>query len=112
MRDRQREVDGDSDSSANQDSDKEEYPSEEDSDCEKPGHFYARFKESVPPLVKKDMTVEDLWILLKRPLVTTQPLSDCPDMVFAKSLWHGHNKEMKMKVLVLGNPDEVKNRVD
>jgi hypothetical protein len=92
--------------------DEPEYPSEEDSDCEKPGHFYVRFKESVPPLVRKDMSVEDLWILLKRPLVTTQSLSECTDMAFVKSLWHGHNKEMKMKVLVLGNPDEVKIKVD
>ena len=44
--------------------------SEEDSDAEVPGQFYIKFKESVPPIVKKDMMIEDLWILMKRPMVT------------------------------------------
>ena len=52
------------------DDDENEHNSEEDSDEEVPGHFYIRFKEGVPPLVKKDMMVEDLWILMKRPLCT------------------------------------------
>lgn len=71
-----------------------------------------KFKEPLPPLVKKDMMVEDLWILLKRPIVTSQSLADVTDVCFAKSAWHGHNKQMKMKIGVIGNVDEVRVRVD
>ena len=52
------------------DSDKDGEISEEGSDDETPGAFYLKFKEPVPPLVKKDMMVEDWWILMKRPFVT------------------------------------------
>jgi hypothetical protein len=34
------------------------------------GAFYLRFKEGIPPLVRKDLMIEDLWLLMKRPLVT------------------------------------------
>jgi hypothetical protein len=44
--------------------------SEDESDDECAGSFYMRFKDGVPPMVKKDMMVEDLWILTKRTLVT------------------------------------------
>jgi hypothetical protein len=43
---------------------------EEISDSEVSGSFYLRFKDAIPPLVKKDMMVEDLWLLMKRPMVT------------------------------------------
>ena len=57
-----------------------------------------KFKEAIPPLVKKDMAIDDLWLLMKRPMVTNQNLSDVPDMILAKSCWHFHNKQKKMKV--------------
>ena len=86
--------------------------SEEDSDNESPGSFYVRFKEAVPPQVKKDMMVEDLWILMKRPMVTNQGLNDVTEVVFARAMWHSHNKQMKIKVAVLGSVEEAKIKVD
>ena len=46
---------------------------EEDEDDEegKPGAFYLRFKEMVPSKIKKDMSIEDMWVLVKRPIVTS-----------------------------------------
>ena len=44
--------------------------SEDESDSETGGSFYIKFKEGIPPLVKKDMACEDLWLLMKRPMVT------------------------------------------
>jgi hypothetical protein len=29
-----------------------------------------RFREGLPPLVRKDLMLEDLWLLMKRPMVT------------------------------------------
>lgn len=78
------------DSSSEEESEKGD--SEEESDSEQGGNFYLRFKEGIPPLVKKDMACEDLWLLMKRPLVTNQNLSEVPDMIYAKSEWHFHNK--------------------
>jgi hypothetical protein len=46
----------------------------------------------VPPLVKKDMSIDDLWLLMKRPMVTNQSLNDVPDLILAKSMWHFNNK--------------------
>lgn len=56
--------------------------------------------------------VEDLWILMKRPMVTNQSLTDVSEMLFVKNLWHGHNKQMKIKVSIIGSVDEVRNKVD
>ncbi len=67
-----------------------------------------RFKEGIPPLVKKDMACEDLWLLMKRPMVTNQNLSEVPDMIYAKSEWHFHNKQQKMKVSIIGDSEAVK----
>lgn len=58
------------------------------------------------------MMVEDLWIILKRPFVTNQNLSDVSEMLFVKAMWHSHNKQLKMKVAIIGLADEVKNKVD
>jgi hypothetical protein len=69
--------------SSSQDEQKDD--DEEISDTEVSGSFYLRFKDSIPPIVKKDMMVEDLWLLMKRPMVTNQNLSDVPDMILAKS---------------------------
>ncbi|MFM7855532.1 MAG: hypothetical protein ACKO96_27305, partial [Flammeovirgaceae bacterium] len=51
-------------------SEEEKVESEQESESEESGAFYMRFKESIPPLVRKDMMLEDLWLLMKRPLVT------------------------------------------
>jgi hypothetical protein len=51
-------------------SEEEAGASQEDSDAEEAGAFYMRLKESMPPLVRKDLMHEDLWLLMKRPLVT------------------------------------------
>ena len=67
-----------------------------------------KFKEGIPKLVKKDMSQEDLWLILKRPIATNQLLSDVPDMILAKSAWHFHNKQAKMKVSIIGDPEAVK----
>jgi len=45
---------------------------------------------------------------MKRPLVTNQSLSDVPDMILAKSEWHSHNKQLKMKVSIMGDHEAVK----
>ena len=67
-----------------------------------------RFKEGIPPLVKKDMACEDMWLLMKRPIATNQSLSDVPDMILCKSAWHWHNKQQKMKVTIIGDGEAVK----
>lgn len=93
--------------------DEEGKRSEDESDVDEcTGCFFMRFKEGVPPLVKKDMMVEDLWVLMKRPLVTNQGLADVSELIFAKSNWHSHNKQLKMKVSVIGNADEVKHKAE
>jgi hypothetical protein len=76
------------------------------------GAFYLRFKEPLPPLVRKDLMIEDLWLLMKRPLVTNQNLSDVTDMILVKNSWHGPNKQHKIKVTVVGEANQVKFRVD
>lgn len=79
--------------------------SDNETDQEEAGAFYLKFKEGIPPLVRKDLMLEDLWLLMKRPLVTNQNLSDVSDMILVKNKWHSHNKEQKMKVAVLGEAD-------
>lgn len=49
--------------------------------------------------------LEDLWLLMKRPLVTNQNLSDVSDMILVKNLWHSNNKQQKIKVAVLGEAE-------
>ena len=56
--------------------------------------------------------VEDLWILMKRPMVTNQNLTDVPEMLFVKALWHNQNKQSKLKVSIIGSVEEVKIKVD
>jgi len=69
-----------------------------------------KFKETLPPLVRKDMMQEDLWLLMKRPLVTNQNLSEVPDIVLVKTCWHGHNKQSKMKISPIGDAESFKFR--
>ena len=80
----------------------------DDSEDEEGGNFYIRFKEGIPPIVKKDMACDDLWLLLKRPIATNQSLSEVPDMILAKSEWHFHNRQAKMKVSIIGDNESVK----
>ena len=35
------------------------------------GNYFLRFKEGLPPIAKKDLMIDDLWLLMKRPLVTS-----------------------------------------
>lgn len=93
-------------------SEEEKQEDEDISDTEVSGSFYLRFKDAIPPIVKKEMMVEDLWLLMKRPLVTNQNLSDVSDMILAKSCWHFHNKQQKMKVSIIGDTEAVKVKVD
>jgi hypothetical protein len=58
------------------------------------------------------MMVEDLWVLMKRPMVTNQSLADVSDVVFARSMWHAHNRQKKMKVAIIGTAEETKIKVD
>ena len=74
-------------------SEEEKVESEQESESEESGAFYLRFKESIPPLVRKDMMLEDLWLLMKRPLVTNQNLSDVSEMILVKNMWHNTNKQ-------------------
>jgi hypothetical protein len=85
---------------------------DDESDGEAPGNFYLKFKEAIPPLVKKDMMVEDLWILMKRPMITNQTLSDVSDALFVKAGWHGYNKLLKMRVTIIGSADQARLKVD
>lgn len=72
------------------------------------GQFFLRFKEGIPGVVKKDMMIDDLWILVKKPLVTSQNLSEIHDMVLAKSAWHHNSKQSKMRVQIIGKTDDLK----
>lgn len=62
------------------------------------------------------MMVDDLWVLLKRPLITNQNLNDVSEMLFVKSCWHGVNKkdknQIKLRVSIIGPIDDVRNKVD
>jgi hypothetical protein len=49
-------------------------PEDDSEDEGTPGQFYIKFKEGIPPLVKKDCMADDLWLLMKRPLATSQNL--------------------------------------
>ena len=69
MRDQQKLLESEEEDSSDE-KEQEGANTDEESDEEAPGHFYIKFKEPVPPIVKKDMIVEDLWILMKRPMVT------------------------------------------
>ena len=84
----------------------------QESDTEEMGVFYLRFKEAIPALVRKDLMMEDLWLLMKRPIVTNQNLSDVSDMILVKNMWHGPNKQAKLKVAVLGEAQQVKFRAE
>lgn len=59
-------------------------------------------------MVKKDLMVDDLWLLMKRPLVTNQGLHECHDMVLAKSAWHYNSKQTKMRLQIIGKCDDLK----
>lgn len=56
--------------------DSEDFKKEEDEQApedlfeDEAGSYYLKFKEGIPAVVKKDMMLDDLWLLLKRPLVT------------------------------------------
>lgn len=102
----------DSSESDSQKEDEEAGQSEYESDSEAGGSFYVKFKEGIPPLVKKDMACEDLWLLMKRPMVTNQNLSDVPDVCLARSAWHFHNKQQKMKVTIIGDSESLKFKAD
>ena len=54
------------------------------------------------------MACDDLWLLLKRPIATNQKLDEVPDMIYVKSEWHYHNRQAKMKVSIIGDPDAIK----
>ena len=57
----------------------------------------------MPLLVKKEMMLDDLWMLFKKPLVTNKGLdAQQLDMVLAKSAWHYNSKQTKMKVTIIG----------
>ena len=58
------------------------------------------------------MMVEDLWILMKRPMITNQSLSDVSDILFVKAGWHGFNKQMKIRVTIVGSADQARIKVD
>ena len=65
---------------------------------DEPGSYFIKFKEGIPGLVRKDMMVDDLWILLKRPVVTNQSLADVTDAIFGRAAWHFNSKQTKMKI--------------
>ena len=56
--------------------------------------------------------VEDLWILMKRPMVTNQSLNDISDVLFVKAMWHSYNKEMKMRISIIGSAEDARIKVD
>ena len=56
--------------------------------------------------------VHDLWLVVKRPLATSQKLEDATEMALVKSCWHYHNKQKKMKVQVIGSSEELKFKAD
>ena len=72
------------------------------------GCYYLKFREALPGLIRKDLMVEDLWILMKKPLVSNQGLHELTDIVLAKSAWHYNSKQTKMKLSIIGKTDELK----
>lgn len=75
---------------------------------DEPGCFYIKFKEGIPPLVRKDMMLDDMWLLFKRPIVTNQGLAEQTDMVMGRSAWHFNSKQTKMKIQIVGKTDDLK----
>lgn len=56
--------------SSSQEEKKQGDESDPSSETEEAGCFYLKFREPLPPLVRKDLMIEDCWLLMKRPLVT------------------------------------------
>ena len=81
--------------------------SDAESDQEEQESFYMKFKETVPPNVKKDMSTDDMWLFMKRPLATNQNLGDIPNIVLAKSDWAFLNKQQKVKMSIIGDKTSV-----
>lgn len=48
---------------------------------------------------------------MKNRMNTTQKLKDINDFIFVKTCWHGLGKANKIKVKVIGNPLEIKQKL-
>ena len=42
--------------------------------------------------------IDDLWILLKKPIASSLRIEELKDVLLVKSLWHYNQKQTKMKV--------------
>ena len=71
------------------------------------GDFFLRFKDGIPFLVRQDMMLDDLWLLVKKAIVSSQGLHEVPGMVLAKSAWHYNTKQTKMKVTILSKTEGI-----
>jgi len=57
--------------------------------------------------------IEDLWILMKRPMVTNQSLNDLTEIIFCKAMYHNvSQKNHKLKVSIFGSEEESRIKVD
>ena len=46
--------------------------------------------------------IDDLWILLKKPIASSLKIEELQDILLVKSLWHYNQKQTKMKVQLIG----------
>ena len=53
--------------------------------------------------MKQDSQTDDLWIVMKERMISTQKLDDINDFIFVRTCWHGVGKSKSMKVKVVGS---------
>jgi hypothetical protein len=56
------------------------------------GNLYLRFKDGLSAQIKKEMMIDDLWILLKKPIASSLRIEELKDILLVKSLWHYNQK--------------------
>ncbi len=56
------------------------------------GNLYLRFKDGLSAQIKKEMMIDDLWILLKKPIASSLRIEELKDVLLVKSLWHYNQK--------------------
>ncbi|CAI2366502.1 unnamed protein product [Moneuplotes crassus] len=94
------------------DEDQEEEKTQSQTDENTTDVFFLNIEEEeYPQALKKNAQKDDMWVLMKTCMNTTQKLKDINDFIFVKTCWHGLGKAKKIKVKVIGNPADIKPRM-
>ncbi|CAI2367160.1 unnamed protein product [Moneuplotes crassus] len=91
----------------------EEKEEKEEESYEVLDSFYLNVQQSQCPMgMKKGAQKDDLWMLMKNCMNTTQNLRQVNDFVFVKTCWHGFGKSKSLKVKLIGNASKVKPKLE